>query len=126
MKIHKINIAHQDERGKISDVLQQIDIDCVTLITIKKGFVRGNHYHKKSIQYSYVLSGEVEVYTQMPNEKLEKAILKNGEMLESPVLEMHAIHGISDESVLLILTRGPRGGERYEDDTYRVSPLHEV
>ena len=43
MKIHKIKVAHQDERGTISDILQQVDLDCVTLITISKGFIRRFH-----------------------------------------------------------------------------------
>tara|TARA_B100001173_G_C15808455_1_gene470880 strand:+ start:48 stop:437 length:390 start_codon:yes stop_codon:yes gene_type:complete len=125
MIIHQIKIAHQDERGAISDILQQVDIDCVTLITITKGSIRGNHYHKESIQYSYVLSGEVIVYTQMPNQKVEKCILKPGDMLESPIMERHSIHGVDDNSSLLILTKGPRGGGQYEEDTFRVAQLHE-
>ena len=125
MKIHKIKVAHQDERGTISDILQQVDIDCVTLITISKGSIRGNHYHKDSIQYSYVLSGEVLVFTQMPDQKVEQITLMPGDMLESPILERHSIHGIAHDSVVLILTKGPRGGESYEEDTFRVPPLHE-
>ena len=125
MIIHNIKVAHEDDRGSISDILQQVTVDCVTLITIKKDAIRGNHYHKDSIQYSYVLSGEVLAYTQIPDEKVERAVLKAGDMLESPVMEMHSLHGINDNSVLLILTKGPRGGGQYEEDTFRVPPLHE-
>ncbi|MAR99889.1 MAG: hypothetical protein CMH24_00760 [Nitrosomonadales bacterium] len=125
MIVHQIKIAHQDERGTISDILQQVVVDCVTLITITKGSIRGNHYHKDSIQYSYVLSGKVVAYTQMPNEKVEKRILKSGDMLESPIMERHSLHGVDGNSVLLILTKGPRGGGQYEEDTFRVSQLHE-
>ena len=125
MIIHNIKVAHEDDKGSISDILQQVTVDCVTLITIKKDAIRGNHYHKDSIQYSYVLSGEVSAYTQIPNEKVEKAVLKAGDMLESPVMEMHSLHGVNDNSVLLILTKGPRGGGQYEEDTFRVPPLHE-
>ena len=125
MIIHKVKVAHQDERGTISDILQQVVVDSVTLITITKGSIRGNHYHKDSIQYSYVLSGEVIAYTQLPNQKVEKCTLKVGDMLESPVMERHSLHGADENSVLLILTKGPRGGSQYEDDTFRVSQLHE-
>ena len=125
MIIHNIKVAHEDDRGSISDILQQVTVDCVTLITIKKDAIRGNHYHKDSIQYSYVLSGEVLAYTQIPDEKVERAVLKAGDMLESPVMEMHSLHGVNDNSVLLILTKGPRGGGQYEEDTFRVLPLHE-
>ena len=39
--------------------------------------------------------------------------------MKSDVYEAHALHALED-SVLLILTRGPRGGEDYESDTYRL------
>ena len=62
-------------------------------------------------------------YSQMPEEEVESQTLEAGEMMESPPLARHALHAVED-SVLLIITRGPRGGKNYEDDTFRVSPLH--
>jgi hypothetical protein len=59
----------------------------------------------------------------MPDGPLESQTLVAGDMLESPVFERHALHAVED-SVLLIITRGPRGGKNYEDDTFRVTPLH--
>ena len=59
----------------------------------------------------------------MPGEEVELQILEDGDMMESPPLERHALHALED-SVLLIITRGPRGGKNYEDDTFRVDPLH--
>jgi len=123
MIIKKIQPAFEDDRGKITDILEHTPVDSVTIITCLKGSIRANHYHKESIQYSYVLSGKMQAYTQLPDEEVESEVLTEGDMLESPALERHALHAI-DDSVLLIVTRGPRGGKNYEDDTFRVEPLH--
>lgn len=122
MIVKKLVPAFQDARGVITDILQHTPVDSVSVITCVKGAIRANHYHKKSIQYSYVLSGQILAYTQLPDGSVEAQHLVEGDMLESPPLERHALHAVED-SVLLIITRGPRGGKGYEDDTFRVSPL---
>lgn len=123
MIIHHLKEAFKDERGIITDILQHTPVDSVTLITCNKGAIRGNHYHKESIQYTYVISGQMLAFTQFPDESVASGSLFEGDLLESPPLERHALHAVED-SVLLIITRGPRGGRGYEDDTFRVSPLH--
>lgn len=123
MIVKKLAPAFKDARGVITDILQHTPVDSVTIITCVKGAIRANHYHKESIQYSYLLSGQILAYTQLSDGPVESQNLFEGDMLESPPLERHALHAVED-SVLLIITRGPRGGKGYENDTFRVSPLH--
>jgi quercetin dioxygenase-like cupin family protein len=123
MIVKKIVPAFEDSRGAITDILQHTPVDSITIITCNKGAIRANHYHKESVQYSYVLSGKMLAYTQFPDAPLESQTLVQGDMIESPPNERHALHALED-SVLLIITRGPRGGKNYEDDTFRVTPLH--
>jgi quercetin dioxygenase-like cupin family protein len=123
MIIKKLVPAFEDSRGTITDILQHTPVDSITIITCAKGAIRANHYHKESFQYSYVLSGRILAYTQLPDSPLKSKTLVEGDMLESPPLERHALHAV-ENSVLLIITRGPRGGKGYEDDTFRVPPLH--
>ena len=59
----KLKIAHQDKRGVIIDILENQKINAITLITIKKGAVRGNHYHKKTYQWNYIISGKMQLVT---------------------------------------------------------------
>ena len=54
MRLEKFKINHKDDRGVISDILQK-NINSVTFITIKKGKIRANHFHKKTIQWNYIL-----------------------------------------------------------------------
>lgn len=123
MIVSKRSPAFVDARGTITDILQHTPVDSVTIITCVKDAIRANHYHKESVQYSYVLSGQILAYTQLPDGPVESQTLVEGDMLESPPFERHALHAVED-SVLVIITRGPRGGKGYEDDTFRVPHLH--
>ena len=40
--------AFSDHRGQIIDLLENENINAVTVITFTKGAVRANHYHKQT------------------------------------------------------------------------------
>ena len=52
------SIVFKDKRGEIIDVFQNIKFEHSAIITFNKNAVRANHFHKKSIQYSLILSGK--------------------------------------------------------------------
>ena len=120
MKVVNVKCAFEDERGQISDILENETIDYVTLITSKKGAIRGNHYHKKTIQYTFVLKGKLKLLAQMPGEEIETAITKPGDLAVDPPMQKHAVVALED-SEYIVFTRGPRGGRNYEQDTYRLT-----
>jgi len=65
-----IKPVHTDDRGDIYDILEGADVDHIGMVTFsKKGIVRGNHYHLKSVQYSYVLEGRLLLTISDPNGK---------------------------------------------------------
>lgn len=119
MIIKKIKNDFEDNRGAIRDILVKEKIDFVTIIFNKKNSVRGNHYHKKTVQYLYVLEGSILVASKFEGKEIEKKILTEGDLLLNEPFEWHAIKSIED-SKLLILTRGLRGGNDYEADTFKI------
>lgn len=119
MRVEKIPISFQDARGQIIDVLKRENVEYATIITSRKGAVRGNHFHKDTVQYLYVLSGALRVATQMPGAAKEEAVLQAGDMVVNTPNESHAFEALED-TTFLVLTRGPRGGEDYEKDTFRL------
>ena len=119
MIIKKITTDFEDHRGVISDILVKEKIDYVTIIYNKKGAIRGNHYHKETIQFLYVLEGSILVASQKKGQEVEEKVLKEGSLLFNEARESHAIKSLED-SKLLILTRGLRGGKDYETDTYKL------
>ncbi len=119
MKKVELPVSFEDDRGRIVDLLEVDGINAITLITFAPGAIRANHYHKETTQWNYVLSGEIKLVTQMPNENKKEVIMKKGELYETVPHESHALQAINEAS-LLVFTKGPRGGKEYESDTYRL------
>lgn len=128
MKFEHKPVNFEDDRGTIRDIFPREPKDTCTIITSKKGAVRGNHYHKESTQYTYVVSGQLSMYHKdlnNPNAKVEKTIMREGDLMTHGHNEAHAL--VADEdTVFLAFADGLRGGEDYEKDTYRLeTPLQE-
>jgi len=119
MKIVNTKINFEDERGFIKDLIENEEINSVTLISINKGCVRANHYHKHTIQYNFVTKGKIKLVTKFPGEEKKETILYPGDIAYSEPMEEHALYG-EEASELLVLTNGPRGGQNYESDTFRL------
>ena len=119
MKKIKTKINFKDNRGIIMDLLEKKNINAITLITQNKGKVRGNHYHKKTIQWNYLLKGKI-LIVAVKNGKKSKIILnKKGDLVETSKKEFHAIKALKNAEYL-VFTQGPRGGKEYENDTFRL------
>lgn len=119
MKLFRRKPAFVDARGAITDVLDGVPLNAVTVITNKKGAVRANHYHKKTVQYTYVLSGRVK-YVGKGSGGRRTAILRPGDLAVSPPNEAHATEALTD-ATFLALAHGLRHGRDYEKDTFRLA-----
>ncbi|MBF0133678.1 MAG: hypothetical protein HQL75_13965 [Magnetococcales bacterium] len=118
-------LSFEDHRGFIKDILFNESLDAVTIIESKKGVVRGNHFHKETVQWVYLHAGCLKSLTQFPDGPVEKRILLPGQLLRTDPMECHALEALED-SLFYVLTRGPRGGMDYEKDTYRLDvPLRD-
>jgi quercetin dioxygenase-like cupin family protein len=92
----------------------------VTLITSEKGAERGHHYHKETIQWVYILEGKLKLLTQMPDAPVQVTILEKGDLAMTVPLERHSMIAL-ESAAFMVFTRGTRGGEDYERDTYRLT-----
>jgi quercetin dioxygenase-like cupin family protein len=103
---------HEDARGVIQDWLGPLD--SVTHITTKKDAVRGNHVHHKTTQWTLVLKGRLLMASGATRHEvgpLECCVHNPG--------DPHAWRALEDTDCL-VFTKGPRSGEQYESDTYRL------
>ena len=122
-KILKNNF--KDKRGVILDIFVNKPKDHCTLVTFNKGAIRGNHYHKKSTQYSFVLSGKLIMFSVKVNnngnitKKIKKEILLKNSLITHKPFYAHAFKAIT-KSNLLAFADGKRGGKNYEKDTFRL------
>ena len=64
MKKIKIKINFKDTRGIIVDLLEKKKINAITYITQNKGKVRGNHFHKKTTQWNYLITARIKIVTK--------------------------------------------------------------
>ena len=123
MEIKKIKCIQEDERGSITDIVEKVDFNGATIILSKSGSVRGNHFHKKTIQHVYVLSGKMKCLAQKPQQKVMRATVEQGDLVSHDLLESHSFEALED-TLFLVLSSGLRTGKDYEKDTYRLeSPL---
>jgi quercetin dioxygenase-like cupin family protein len=105
----------QDDRGVIEDWFDGKPVDAVTRITTKKGAVRGNHFHKLTTQWTYVVRGRLRMVHAG-----HEFVAGTGAMVTHEPGISHAWKALEDTECL-VFTRGPRSGEGYEDDTYRLA-----
>lgn len=129
MSEHKyIKTAFTDERGEIYDIFVHEPKDHGLLVTFKKGSVRGNHFHKKSVQCAFILDGEFEVCDTRVDEngEFDKKNVKTFKVKKNcyithPTYEGHAYTCLSNSGSMVVFSTGVRGGKYYEDDTYRLN-----
>ncbi len=119
--VEKISPVHIDERGTITDILNK-EVSHVGFIVTKKGVVRAKHYHKQSIQYSYILKGKFEVTVANPDnlEERETFILNAGEMITINSNIVHVFKALEDSDMIDMISLS-RAGTGYEDDVVRVN-----
>jgi dTDP-4-dehydrorhamnose 3,5-epimerase-like enzyme len=116
-------IAIEDERGVIQDLLGEID--SVTMISTKAGCVRGNHVHRQTDQWTFVVSGRIlAARGEGYGPRLSRSFREVGEgtghrMILEEKGVAHAWKALED-TLCLVFTKGPRSGENYESDTYRL------
>ena len=126
MEIKKIKCIQEDKRGSITDIVEQVDFNGATIIQSKTGSVRGNHFHKKTVQHIYVLSGTMKCLAQKPEEPVIQAIVEQGDLVSHDLLESHSFEALAD-TLFLVLSSGLRTGKDYEKDTYRLEmPLSDL
>ena len=109
---------HEDDRGVIQDLLVT-PLDAVTEIRTRKGAIRGNHVHRATVQWTYVVSGLLRVVTQQNGGPLRDRVYGPGDMACEHPGVTHAWEALED-TVVLVFTKGPRSGTAYESDTFRL------
>ncbi len=122
-KILKSNF--KDKRGLIIDIFINQPKDHCTLVTFNKNAVRGNHFHKKSTQYSFLISGKL-IFLSCKvdrNGKLigkpKKELLTANSLITHKPFHAHAFKALRPTN-LLAFADGMRGGKNYEKDTFRL------
>lgn len=119
-EVKKVEPVFKDPTKSITDILNK-PVKHVGLITNEKDSVGGNHYHKLSTQYSYILSGKYEVLLAPWDQpfNVKKILLNAGEIIIIPPKIIHSFKAL-EKCVMIDVVSESREGSGYEEDTYRI------
>ena len=98
----------KDKRGRIVDIFTNQPKDHCTLVTFNKKAVRGNHFHKKSTQYAFVISGKLKMLTAKVDKngkligKTTKEIISKNILIEHKPYCAHAFKALEKSNMLII------------------------
>lgn len=134
MNVEKKPINHEDARGLIMDIFPKDGPECATLLITKAGAVRGNHYHRYTTQWMFVISGKLWAYEVgqpiiakhrmgddelVEQPKVERVLLEPGDLIRHNPYVIHAF-AAAEDAVSIAFAEGPRKGMDYETDTVRI------
>ena len=118
--VEAIKPVFLDKRGGITDLLNR-KISHVGLISSRKGAIRGSHFHLKSFQFTYILSGAFEVLTapvRFPG-RVSRHLVKTGELISIAPRTIHRFKALK-KAVMVDMISESRGRNGYERDVVRV------
>ena len=96
MKLLSEEFSHEDSRRKITQLFTA-DIKQVNVYEAKKGSILGNHYHKETIEYFYIMRGSV-IYN-------EGRVFETGDLFVVYPQEIHKIECVTDTKLMTFLTK---------------------
>jgi len=116
-----IKVAFEDERGAITNILSDVDLKHVAIITSMKGSERGDHYHPNDFQYIYVIAGSyIAFFTNVETEEKLSLLVKEGELEYCPPGWAHKYQYLED-TVFLNLTPRNRNADEFAEHTIKYS-----
>ncbi len=120
---YKLSPAFKDKRGEIFDILKS-RVEHVGMVTFKKsGIERGNHYHKKSIQYSFVISGKLKlIISNIEGGNRKSLKLGPNSFSVIPPGIVHTYISL-EPAIMIFLTTTHRRDKNYEENTCRVKKI---
>ena len=62
MKLRKVKVNFRDKRGTISDIFYNQNIQHVAIIKSRANVRRGDHFHKKTVQWMLITKGYLEYW----------------------------------------------------------------
>lgn len=121
----------EDIRGKLLKIVAKSrsvteeNIEEIYVLYSKIGAIRGNHYHKKTVEYFSVLSGTARVAIKdMKNGEKDEIILsaEDNSIIRIPEYSAHAFENIDNEP-LIIIAISSREYNESDTDTYLIELL---
>ena len=106
----------EEERGEFVQITYQEAIHHLVAFEIRKGFSRGDHYHKKKEEIFYIFEGKIKAsFIDMDTLQKEEKILEKGNKIRVNPCCGHIFFGLEDT---LVIEYSPQVYEK--EDTYKI------
>ncbi len=111
------SFERSDERGTFQEILNDGRWEALIRGNMKTGAVIGNHYHKHTVIFFYVTTGEAAIKTvHVETGERDEFRVKSGQGILLRVNESHAIRFLTESEFIMLKS------QKYEPDdpdTYR-------
>ena len=108
----------EEERGEFVQIAYQEAIHHLVAFEIRKGFSRGDHYHKKKEEIFYVFQGKIKaLFIDMDTLQKEERILEKGDKIRVQPCCGHLFSGLEDT---LVIEYSPQVYDK--EDSYKINP----
>jgi UDP-2-acetamido-2,6-beta-L-arabino-hexul-4-ose reductase len=107
LEIRDLDIK-SDNRGIATEILtsdQMPEMKEVLLQISKPGTIRGNHYHKKKVEWICVIKGEAKIIYEDVYDGEKKTIFVSGDkpqIIKTPLDVLHTVYNIGKEDLYTI------------------------
>jgi dTDP-4-dehydrorhamnose 3,5-epimerase-like enzyme len=114
-----------DDRGSIKDILYAQAINHASIITCAPGAIRGNHYHKLTTQYVFVVNGSMDYFCQRVDSIDKPVVLavQSGDVVISEPNEIHALKAGNEGCTFIEMEEGTRSSNDFNSDVYKVKSI---
>ncbi len=107
-----------EDRGEFVQVAYQEEMRHLAVFEIKKGFSRGNHYHKKKEEIFYIFDGRLRaIFLDMDTREKGEKILEKGDRLRLKPRCGHLFIALEDT---LVIEYSPQVFD--PADSYKIDP----
>jgi dTDP-4-dehydrorhamnose 3,5-epimerase-like enzyme len=87
----------EEERGEFVQIAYQEEIHHLALFEIRRGFVRGNHYHQMKDEVFYIFQGKLKaLFMDMDTRQKEERVLEKGDKIRIRSNCGHTFTGLED------------------------------
>jgi dTDP-4-dehydrorhamnose 3,5-epimerase-like enzyme len=91
----------EEERGEFVQIAYQEEIHHLAFFEIRRGFFRGNHYHRRKEEIFYVIKGKLSAaFMDMDDLQKEERIFEKGDKIRIKPRCGHVFYGLEDTFVV--------------------------
>lgn len=108
--------SFSDERGSLLQLFHNESFQ-INVLKSKKGVIRGNHFHEKTTEYFYVLSGSVEISYENGKD-FGKQTFESGSLFRVDPMTSHSLFFLDDCEMIAFYDK-PIEDELGQKDIFR-------